>query len=336
MIRTFPWRRAAGLAARGAFVLAVAGLAVRGLSGQTGTPQGRTEGLPRTAFGQPDLQGVWSFATLTPLERPAEFANKEVLNEKEAVEYAKFLVNHFDHDTQEGAERVCKGTGNYNEFWYDRGQSVVKTRRTSLIVDPPDGRIPPMTPEGKKRNDALEAARRARGPADSWEDRGLPERCIIGFNSGPPMMPAAYNNNMQLFQTPTHVTIFNEMVHDARIVPLDSRPALGPAIRQWAGSSRGRWDGQTLVVETTNFNDKTRFRGTSDRLRLVERFTRINQDTLLYEFTIDDPATYTRPWTAQVPMAKSSDKLYEYACHEANYGLAGILSGARYEEQHGK
>jgi hypothetical protein len=314
---------AAGLAATGAIVAALFTLGFDDVSAQ----------MPRTAVGQPDLQGVWSFSTVTPLERPEEFAGKPVLNEKEAAEYERLLRERLDHDTPEGAERVCKGTGNYNEFWYERGSSIVKTRRSSLIVDPPDGKIPPLTPEGVKRRDMRAAARKARGPADSWEDRGLPERCIIGFNSGPPMMPSAYNNNLQILQTPDQVVIFNEMVHDTRFVPLDGRAHLSPAIRQWAGSSRGRWEGDTLVVETRNYTDKTAFQGTTEALRLVERFTRTAPDTLLYQFTVDDPATFVRPWTAEIPMTKIPGPLYEYACHEGNYSLAGILAGARAEER---
>ncbi len=322
--------RAARSAAR--LLPAIVGVAavVSGLTvaAQTNRPAGL-----RTAFGHPDLQGVWNFSTLTPLERPDVLKGKAVLTEQEAKDYEQTLLKAFDHDTQDGAERVCKGTGNYNEFWYDRGSSVVKTRRTSLIVDPPDGRIPAMTAEGIRRGDARAAAQKARGPADSWEDRGIAERCILGFNSGPPMMPGAYNNNVQLFQTPTHVVIFTEMVHDARIVPIDGRPPLGGSIQQWNGSSRGRWEGNTLVVETKNFTGKTAFRGATEKLRLIERFTRADRDTLLYEFTIDDPATFTRPWTAQVPMTKTPGPLYEYACHEGNYGMHGILSGARAKER---
>jgi hypothetical protein len=313
------------------FLASIAGtaavLAAQGARTQTSTANART------AFGQPNLEGVWSFATLTPLERPADLAAKTVFTEKEAADYERRLLQQFDHDTPAGAERVCKGTGNYNEFWYDRGSSIVKTRRTSLIIDPSDGRIPPLTPEGIARREARAAARKGRGPADSWEDRGLAERCIIGFNAGPPMMPSAYNNNFQLFLSAHYAVILTEMVHDARIVPLDGRPPLSSSISQWAGSSRGHWEGDTLVVETRNFTDKTGYQGTGEKLRLVERFRRADADTLMYEFTVDDPATFTRPWTAQIPMTRVPGQLFEYACHEGNYGLAGILSGHRAEEQ---
>jgi hypothetical protein len=279
------------------------------------------------------MQGVWSFAVLTPLERPAELAGKEFITEKEAAAFAAAKSRALDHDTKEGAEWACKGTGNYNEFWYERGNSVVKTRRTSLIVNPPDGKIPPLTAEGIRRRDALAAERAARGPADSWEDLDIGDRCLVGFNAGPPMMPSPYNNNVQLFQTPNHFVILNEMVHDARIVPLDGRPHHSANVRQWAGVSRGHWEGDTMVVETINFNEKNTFRGAGPHMRLIERFTRTDADTLMYEVTVDDPETFTKPWTFQVPMSPAIGRIYEYACHEGNYGLAGILAGARADER---
>jgi hypothetical protein len=212
-------------------------------------------------------------------------------------------------------------------------------KRTSLVVDPPDGRIPPMTPEGQAR--ATRRAEALRRPATGPEDRPLYERCIVGFNSGPPMIPSGYNNNFQLFQTRNHVVILNEMVHDARIVPTDGRPPLGQAIRQWAGDSRGRWEGDTLVVETKNFTNKgtgtISLRVTTDEnLHLIERFRLIDANTLEYAFTVNDPTTWTRPWSAVVHMARSEDLMYEYACHEGNYGMEGILAGARADEKAGR
>ena len=225
---------------------------------------------PQTAWGQPDLQGVWNFAILTPMERPAEFAGKETLTDEDVAS----IVAQSAEFTQLLSERGVGGaTGTYDEFWFDFGTEVSADRRTSLVVDPPNGRIPPLTPTAQKRI----AARRAYlddHPADSWEDRNIGERCILGFNTGPPMAPSAYNNIFQLFQTPDHVVLLNEMVHDARIVPLDGSAHLPPHVRQWRGDSRGHWDGDTLVVETINFTDKTSFRGSTDRLHLVERFTR--------------------------------------------------------------
>ena len=284
---------------------------------------------PRTGFGQPDLQAVWDFATITPLERPEEFAGRAVMTAEESAAYESERFELVDHDTEEGATFVCEGTGNYNEFWYDRGfGDVVEDRRTSLIVDPPDGRIPPRTPQ------AGAAGRRARG-YDSWDSRGIAERCIAGFNTGPPMMPSAYNNYFQMIQTPDYVVVFNEMIHDARIVPLDGRPHLPPGVPQRLGSSRGRWDGDTLVIETTNFHGATAFtenHSATPGMSVTERFTRVGQDTLRYEFTIDDPETWTRPWTAVVRMTRSDTPIYEYACHEGNYGMTNILSGARAQE----
>jgi hypothetical protein len=283
--------------------------------------------VPRTPSGQPDLQGVWDFATITPLERPAQFAGKEVLTAEESAAYEQSRFAIVDHDTDAGAVLVCAGTGNYNEFWYDRGYGdVVTDRRSSLILDPPDGQIPPLTAEAQRR------PRPAGLSSDSWVDRGLGERCVIGFNAGPPMMPSAYNNNVQLFQAPGYVVIFNEMVHDARIVPLDGRSHVPNSIRLWSGDSRGHWEGDTLVVETANFSDRTSVLGSTKALRLTERFTRVDADILHYEFTVDDPTTFSSAWTAQVRMVRSGGPIFEYACHEGNIGLLGILAGARFQE----
>ena len=202
--------------------------------------------------------------------------------------------------------------------------------RTSLIVDPPDGRIPALTPEGQERA-AVRAADRRDHPADGPENRSLGERCLM-FNAGPPMLSGPYNNYVQIFQFADHIVILNEMIHDARIVPLDGRPHAPAAVRSWQGDARGRWEGNTLVVDTTNFSDKTNFRGADERLHLVERFTRIDDTTLLYEFTVDDPTAFTRPWSAVLPMTKTNDQVFEYACHEGNYALTGILRGARAQE----
>jgi hypothetical protein len=285
--------------------------------------------IPRTADGRPDLQGVWSFATITPLERPTELKDKQVLTEQEAAEFEKRIIAREDKDNREGTGTEADVSRAYNDFWWDRGTRVVGTRRTSLIVDPPDGRIPSFTPEGQKRVAAL-AERMRRSPSGP-EDRNLGERCILGFNSGPPMFPSAYNNNVQLVQTADHLGILNEMVHNARVVPLDGRPH--GTIRQWVGDSRGRWDGDTLVVDTINFSSSTTLRGSSPNMHLVERFTRVNANTLVYAFTVDDATTWTRPWTAEVPMTKSNEPMFEYACHEGNYGMTGILAGARADEK---
>ena len=283
---------------------------------------------PRTPWGKPDLQGVWDFATMTPLERPAQFAGKTTLTEEDAasvVEDATLLW-----------ERISEGgdnsTGTYDEFWFDAGTGVTEDRRTSLITSPSNGRVPELTPTAAERVAARRAYLRDH-PADSWEDRNIAERCILGFNTGPPMAPSAYNNVMQLFQTEGHVVLLNEMVHDSRIVPLDDRPHLPPHMRQWHGDSRGYWDGDTLVVETRNLTTKTSYRGSTESMHLVERFTLSNADTLNYEFTVTDPRTFSQPWTALVPMKMSPNPVYEYACHEGNYGMEGILTGHRADEK---
>ena len=294
------------------------------------------QSAPRTAWGHPDLQGVWDFRTLTPLERPDALADVPVFaSDEAAAEFAAATAHALDADRRDGADQEF-GFGSdieraYNQFWMDYGSNLTDDRRTSLIVDPPDGKIP-WTPEGRNRPGTF--ARAFSGMVtEGPEDRALSERCILGFNAGPPMTPSAYNNNVQLFQTPDTVVIFNEMVHDARIVPLDGRPHLAGSVRQWMGDSRGRWEGDTLVVETTNFLRETSFTGSSANLHLVERFTRVADGTLLYEFTASDPTTYARAWTAQVPMRLSDGDLYEYACHEGNYGMFNLLAGARAEER---
>jgi hypothetical protein len=285
----------------------------------------------RTPWGDPDLQGLWTNVTITPLERPAELAGKPVLTEQEAAEYERRTNQARDADSRAGGTEADLGRA-YNQFWYDRGTKVVGNRRTSLIVDPPDGRVPPLTPEAQKRAEARVAARK-RSPADGPEDRSLPERCILWPTAGPPMLPAGYNNNYQILQTPAYVVILIEMIHDVRVIPLDGRPHLPSAMRQWTGDSRGRWDGNTLVVTTTNFTDKTNFRGASENLKLVERLTRVDAHTLNYEFTVEDPSSFTKPWAAAIPMTKTDGPIYEYACHEGNYGMTNLLSGARAQEK---
>jgi hypothetical protein len=287
----------------------------------------------RTVDGQPDLQGVWNFSTITPLERPAEFAGREFLGDEEAKQLEQRTAVQSNRDNR-GQSADADVASAYNEFWWDRGVHVARVNgkaRTSLIVDPPDGRIPALTAAGQARATARADARRQHG-ADGPEDRSLGERCLL-FNAGPPMLSGPYNNYVQILQTRDHVVIMNEMIHDTRIVPLDGRPHLPSSIRSWLGDSRGRWDGTTLVVETTNFTPKTNVRGSGEQLRLVERFTRSGAGTLLYEFTIDDPASFTKPWTAVLPMAKTDDRIYEYACHEGNYAMTGMLRGARRAEQ---
>jgi hypothetical protein len=290
---------------------------------------------PRTPDGQPDLQGIWTNATVTPLERPAGLGNKQFLTEQEASEFAKQVVEATNADRRDLPPEQDVGRA-YNQFWYDRGNSVVSTRQTSLIVDPPDGRIPALTPQGQKRADEI-AQFRISHPADGPENRTLNERCIKWATAGPPMLPRPYNNNYQIVQTPGYVIIVVEMIHDARIIPLDGRPHLPQNVRSWLGDARGHWEGNTLVVETTNFRADATYRNTiPENLHLTERFTRVSPDTIKYEFTVNDPATFTKPWTASIPMTRAAGPVYEYACHEGNYAMEGILAGARAQEKQGK
>lgn len=296
--------------------------------------------VPRTPEGRPDLQGVWSFATVTPLERPKEFAGREVLTDEEVARLEKTARDNQFVDRQPPPGNP----GAYNAFWVDFGTKVGATRRTSLVVDPSDGKVPQLTSTAQKREDTRAEVRHiAANPEDlaSWD------RCILGFNAGPPIIPSGYNNNLQIFQTRDQIVILTEMVHDARIIPLDGRPHLPGHVRQWRGDSRARWDGDTLVIETANFTSngtgtlpldpEFARRGlgaiADEHLHLVERLTRTDAGTLLYQFTIDDPTIWSQRWSAIVPMAKTTDRLYEYACHEGNYGLSGILAGARAGEK---
>ena len=286
---------------------------------------------PRTADGQPDLQGYWTNVTLTPLQRPANLANKEFFTPQEAADYEKQIVNQNNADRRDGtvAQDVSRA---YNDFWWDRGTKVVKTLRTSLIIDPPDGRIPALVPGANQRLAARRQAVAGRA-TDGPEYRPLAERCILWATAGPPMMPSFYNNNYQIVQNAGFVVILVEMIHDVRIIPIDNRPHLPDTVRQWLGNSVGHWENNTLVVETTNFTDKTSFQNSSQDMKLTERFTRTDPDTLMYEFTVDDPSTYSRPWTAQIPMSKTEGPIWEYACHEGNYAMANVLRGARAEEK---
>jgi hypothetical protein len=296
---------------------------------------------PRMPDGHPDLQGIWTTATLTPLERPPEFANKPVLTQAEAAAYEQQLKHQDNRDRRDGSADADLDRA-YNDSWFDRGNSVVGTRRTSLIVDPPDGRVPPLTPAAQQRLDAASAYAKLH-PADGPEDRPLAERCVLWPTAGPPMLPGAYNNNYQIVQGVGYVAILIEMIHDVRIIPTDGRPHLASSIRQWMGDPRGHWEGDTLVVETTNFTDMTSdvgagmrratFRGSDDQLRLIERFTRVDPNTILYEFTVGDSTAFTKPWTAQIPMTTSKGLLFEYACHEGNYAMTSVLTGARAAEK---
>jgi len=284
----------------------------------------------RTSDGQPDLEGYWTNTTVTPLERPKELADKAFFTPEEAAEYAKRQL----------ATPEATGPGTYADVHYNMAQfgleksqsKVAANIRTSLITDPPDGHIPPMTPEARQRN-ADRAAKNKGHEFDGPENRGLAERCIMWGNEGPPMMPVGYNSNLQIVQGPGYVAITQEMIHDVRMIPTDGSPHLPANVRQWMGDSRGHWEGDTLVVDTINFTDKTAFRGSSANLHVVERFRRVDADTVLYQFTVDDPSTWTRSWSAEIPMTKIQGPIFEYACHEGNYGMRNNLSGARADEK---
>src|SRR5271166_5067274 len=310
----------------------------------TGPDRGKSKNwaAPRTADGHPDLQGVWTNITLTRMERPAQFKDKATVTDAEAAAYEKKEADELNK--QDGASdgpliaaAGSSGTGGYNVLFVDRGSELARVdgvKRTSLIIDPPDGKVPPITAEAKQRNAAM--MRRANS-YDSVKDRPLSERCLIGFGStaGPPMLPVLYNNNYQIVQTPEYVMILIEMIHDARIVRLNGTHA--PAnVRQWFGDSIGHWEGDTLVVDTTNFTDKTRFRGSSENLHVIERFTRVGPQTILYKATVDDPTTFSKNWTLEYPFTSTGGPIYEYACHEGNYAMTDILGGAREMEKRQK
>jgi len=271
---------------------------------------------PRLPWGDPDLEGVWTYATMTPLERSRDFGTKSVLTEAEAAEFERQTL---------ARQAVTNNTAGPD--WWDPGTRRLVDRRTSLIVDPEDGRLPPLTEEAKQRA-AARAQSRPRGALpDGPEDLGLNVRCLLWATAGPPMLPGVYNNNVQFVQTRDAIAIVNEMIHDARIVPTDGRPH--GTLRRWMGDSRGRWEGAALVVDTINFSEKTDLRGSAEHLHLVERFTRTDADTIEYRFTAEDPTTWTRAWTAAFPLRKTKQPMYEYACHEGNArSVEGILRGA--------
>ena len=295
---------------------------------------------PKTPWGDPDLQGIWNNSTITPLERPKELAGTAFLTDQQAAEVEERAAqSRVDSPPPKG------DPGTYNQFWFERGTKVVPTKRTSLIVDTPDGRLPPLTPEGQRRDqerfkrlgpEALGSS--GNGPFDSWEDISVVTRCITrGLPNA--MIPGAYNNNLQIVQTPGFVALFSELMHETRIIPLDGRPHIAAGIHQWLGDSRGHWEGNYLVVDITNFRDYDvtgfgvpyRFSETS-HLHLVERFTRVDAGTIDYQVTVEDPATFTRPWTAAIPMVKTEGPIFEYACHEANYSIEGILRASRAQD----
>ena len=308
-------------------------------TGQSPAPPSKPYTVPKNSFGQPDLAGTWTNNNATPLQRPAQWADKALLTDAE-LEAVKGAARDLEADGdalfgdelildavggKEKSESHDTETGNYNGFWLPPRDFE---RRTSLIIDPPNGRIPPMTPEAQARRAATAEQRRLH-PADGPSSRGLSERCIT---FGVPRLTAAYSSVFQVVQSPNEVVFVMETIHNARVIPLDGRPHLSSGIPQWDGNSRGHWEGDTLVVDTIGFSPKSDMQGSSSGLHLVERFTRIAPDVLQYDATMSDPSTWTQPWTVRIPLKQIDEPLIEYACHEGNYGMFGILAGARKQE----
>ena len=300
--------------------------------------QGKASTPPRTPDGKPNLAGTYSFSTITPLQRPDALAGKDTLSDEEAAAFEaeeNKRLNRDLFDPEKGQpsagypSRANGGVLSYNEFWYERGSKITGDKRTSLIVNPPDGKIP-FTDAARQRVAAMRQISDS-GRGDSYTDRPIGDRCLQGFNSGPPMTPGTYNNNVQIMQSPGFVVVVNEVIHNARVIPTDGRPHT--TIRQWSGDSRGRWEGDTLVVDTINFRRETNLPGSTANTRLVERFTRLDGETIRYEFTVTDPGSYTQPWSAMLPLTKIREQVFEYGCHEGNYALPNILKGAQKQER---
>jgi hypothetical protein len=285
----------------------------------------------RTPDGQPDLQGFWTNSTYTPLERPRN-VTKEFYTREEALELEKKAASDETEQTAPGT--IADVHYDFTQFGLDRNQSTHSLNlRTSMIVDPTDGRLPPLTAEGQRRADERAELAKRVGRWDSAQSNQLDDRCVMFDGAGPPMLPASYNSNYQIVQAPGYVMILFELNHETRVIPLDGRPHVARNIRQWVGDSRGHWEGETLVVETSNFNGKNPLRGSSENMRVVERFKRVAEDTIEYKFTVEDESTWTRPWSAELPLKKTVGPLFEHACHEGNYGLYNTLVGARLEEK---
>jgi len=332
------------LTAAGAFLVLLAAP----LPGQTSSPtrqpgaKVKTAAVPRTKDGHPDLSGIWTNATRTPLERPAQYAAKPTLSDQEAAVFEKSQAEELKKEDGQSdgliiAAAGSSGTGGYNALFIDWGTEMARVdgqKRTSLVIDPADGKVPPLTGEARQR---LAGMMRSFNKYDDVKDRPLSERCIIGFGStsGPPMLPALYNNTYQIVQTPNAVLILVEMVHDARIIRING--AHEPSsVKQWLGDSVGHWEGDTLVVDTTNFNDQTQFRGSGENLHVIERFQRIDANTILYRATVEDPSTFAKSWTLEYPFNATSGPVYEYACHEGNYAMPDIIGGARKQDADSK
>jgi hypothetical protein len=321
-----------------ATVLALLAFSRSHLAGQTSGTVNRAANdggswrVPRTVDGHPNIEGVWNFATLTPLERPVRFAGKAFMTHEEATEFEKQTLQAVNGDRRGQTPASDLGGAALNEFWLERGPlaTVAGRQPTSLVVDPPDGRLPALTPDAQRK---VAARAELGGRADGPEDRSLAERCLRSA-SGPPMLPSADANLVKIVQTRDYAVILQEKFHDVRVVPFDGRPHVHSAIRTWVGDSRGRWSGDTLTIDTTNFTNQLALGARFDQsLHLIERFTRVGSNTLLYEFTVDDPTAFTKSWTVVLPMRRTGEQLYEFACHEGNYALPNILRGARFEEQ---
>lgn len=316
---------------------------------------------PRTSWGTPNIEGVWDFRSLTPLQRPKELGEKAVFTAEEEQAFKDKAIETLDVDRLREDESTDAATdieGAYNNFWFDYGTAMDEDKRTSLIVDPPNGRLPQLTPQALEQlknaplrehpvRDILSIGLKDFKP-EGPESTGLSERCLVSFNAGPPLTPSAYNNNIRIVQTPEHVVLFTEMIHDARIVHMADGPQIPAELKKWTGAAHGHWEGNTLVVETTNLTDKTpTFQmpidlndpslngvvGIGQNMKLTERFTPVSESILLYEYTLDDPATFTKPFTVAITMRAAEGQIFEYACHEGNHGLAGMLKGARQVEK---
>jgi hypothetical protein len=295
----------------------------------------RPASIPRLADGKPDMQGYWTNQTFTPLERPAQFKDKQFFTSEEAAAWAKRGIDNIV-DQPRGEEVKTDQDIHYDDaIWMLEGYPKGALLRTSLITDPADGRIPPLNAEGQKRQQERAAARKGIGPFDSAQARGLSERCIYWAHEGPPLLPTGYNSNLQIVQSHDRFVVIPEMMPVARVIPFDGRPPVGNAIRGYRGDSRGRWEGDTFVVVTTGYRAETAWRGSSENLKVTERFTMTDPKTIRYQFTIEDPSTWTRPWSGEYPMTRIDGPLFEYACHEGNYGIGIILRGARLAEQAG-
>ncbi len=299
--------------------------------------------VPRLSDGHPDLQGIWTNKTITPMERPKEFADEAFFTPEEAKAYTEMARKRNNKDQRGGGVRDVLNA--YNDFWWDSGTKLLSNMRTSIVTDPPDGRIPPLTAKRKAQLEEQAEAVKIRcqkpgcsianngqlSPADKPEDLDLMTRCI-SFGTVVPMLPSAYNNNYQIVQAPGMVAIDTEMVHDVRRIPTDGSPHLPAGVREWTGDPRGHWEGDTLVVDSRNFQGETRLRGADDNLHLIEKFTRTGPDTLLYQFTVDDPTAFTKPWSGEIPLSAEQGPLYEYACHEGNIGMKDIIVAAKAAE----